>query len=112
MSQVPSFFSRIYHLLRVAILVHIFENSNQGQAAALELLFKRANSPTREQGQGGLGSRGGGAGDHDIERAMIQALEPLQHMLNFDELVSIRNDFNQTPAHFAVMFGYPNCSGD
>ena len=28
-------------------------------------------------------------------------------MPNFDELVSIRNDFNQTLAHFAVMFGYP-----
>ena len=28
-------------------------------------------------------------------------------MPNFDELVSITNDYNQTLAHFAVMFGYP-----
>ena len=47
------------------------------------------------------------ASDHDIERAMIQALEPLQNMANFDELVSITNDHNQTLAHFAVMFGHP-----
>ena len=38
---------------------------------------------------------------------MIQALESLQHTANFDGLVSIRNDFNQTLAHFAVMFVYP-----
>ena len=107
MSQAPSFFSCIYHPLRVAILIHILKNSNQEQAAALELLVKRANSPTREQGEGGQGSQGGGVSDHDIERAMIQALEPLQNMPNFNELVSITNDYNQTLAHFAVMFGYP-----
>ena len=45
--------------------------------------------------------------DHDIERAMIQALESLQHMPNFDELVSIRSDSNQILAHFSVMFGNP-----
>ena len=73
----------------------------------MELLVKRANSPTREQGEGGRGSQGGGVNDHDIERAMIQALEPLQDMPNFNELVSITNDYNQTLAHFAVMFGYP-----
>ena len=28
-------------------------------------------------------------------------------MANFDELVSITNDYNQTLAHFAVMFEYP-----
>ena len=28
-------------------------------------------------------------------------------MANFDELVSITNDYNQTLAHFAVTFGYP-----
>ena len=49
-------------------------------------------------------------GDHDIERAMIQALEPLQNMANFDALVSIANDYNQTLAHFAVSIR--DCSGD
>ena len=107
MNQPSSFCSRIYHQLRVAILVHILKNSHQEQAGALELPVKRANSLTRELGEGGRGSQGGGAGDHDIERAMIQALEPLQNMANFDELVSITNDYNQTLAHFAVMFGYP-----
>ena len=38
---------------------------------------------------------------------MVQALEPLQNMANFDELVSITNEHNETLAHFAVMFGYP-----
>ena len=37
---------------------------------------------------------------------MIQDLGPLHNMANFDELVSITNDSNQTLAHFAVMFGY------
>ena len=64
------------------------------------------NSSTREQGEGGRGSQGGGVSDHDIERAMNQALEPLQNMHNFDELVSIMNDYNETLTHFAVMFGY------
>ena len=89
------------------MLVHILKDSNHEQAAALELLVKRANSSTREQGEGSRGSQGGGASDHDIERAMIQALEPLQNMPNFNELVSTTNDCNQTLAHFAVMFGYP-----
>ena len=83
------------------------ENSNQEQAAALELLVKRANNPAREQGEGGQGSQGGGAGDHDIERAVMQALEPLQNMANVDELVFIMNHYNQTLAHFAATFGYP-----
>ena len=90
----------------MAILVHILETSNQEQAAALELLVKRANIPTREPGEGSRGGQGGGVGDHDIETAMIQALEPLQNMPNFRELVSITNDCNQTLAHFAVMFRY------
>ena len=73
----------------------------------MERLVERANSLSREQGEGGRGSQGGGVSDRDIERAMIQALEPLQNMANVDELVSIANDHNEILAHFAVMFGYP-----
>ena len=88
------------HPLRIATLVHILKNPNQEQAAALELLVKRANSPTRKQGEGGRGSQGGDVSDYDIERAMMQALKPLKNMANFDKLVSITNDYNQNPGPF------------
>jgi hypothetical protein len=90
----------------VATLVRILEVPNPEQAAALEVLMKRANSPTQEDGEGGRSGRGGGVDESDIEKAIIQALEPLQNRPNFHELVSMTNDYNQTLAHFAVLFGY------
>ena len=46
---------------------------------------------------------------HDeIETALIQALAPLQNTLDFGKLISKTNDYKQTLAHFAVLFGYTN----
>ena len=46
---------------------------------------------------------------HDeIETAIIQALAPLQSTLDFGERISKTNDYKQTLAHFAVLFGYTN----
>ena len=46
---------------------------------------------------------------HDeIETAIIQALTPLQNTLDFGGLISKTNDYKQTLAHFAVLFGYTN----
>jgi ankyrin repeat protein len=47
-----------------------------------------------------------GLSDSDIERAMIHVLEPLRKDGQFDELVSMTNDYNQTLAHFASLTGY------
>ena len=50
--------------------------------------------------------RDGEACDDEIETAIIQALAPLQNTLYSEELISKTNDYNQTLAHFAVLFGY------
>ena len=57
------------------------------------------------QNNGDRGQRGG-ISDDDIERAIIDALEPLQKLANFGELVSMTNNYNQTLAHFASLSGY------
>ena len=46
---------------------------------------------------------------HDeIEIAVIQSLAPLQNTPDFGQLISKTNDYKQTLAHFAVVFGYIN----
>ena len=46
------------------------------------------------------------ARDDEIETTMIQALAPLQNTPYFEQLISKTNDYNQTLAHFAVLFRY------
>ena len=49
---------------------------------------------------------GGEARDNEIETAMIQALASLQNTLYFEQLISKTDDYDQTLAHFAVLFRY------
>ena len=93
-------------LLRVSTLVRIFEVPNPQQVAVLEILMKEATSSSQEGGDRGQSDQRGGMTDNDIERAIICALEPLQKLADFDELVSMANDYNQTLAHFAGLSGY------
>ncbi len=93
-------------LLRVSTLVRILEVPNPQQAAVLEILMKEATSSSQEGGDRGQSDQRGGMSDSDIERAIIVALEPLQTLAIFDELVSMTNDYNQTLAHFAGLSGY------
>ena len=44
----------------------------------------------------------------EIETAIIQALTPLQNTVDFTERLSKTNDYKQTLAHFAILFGYTN----
>ena len=67
--------------------------------------MKEATS-SQEGGDRGQSDQRGGMSDSDIESAIIRALEPLQALANFDELVSMTNDYNQTLAHFASLSGY------
>jgi hypothetical protein len=92
-------------LLRVSTLVRILEVPNPQQAAVLEVLMKEATTSSQEDGDRGQGDQRG-MSDNDIERATIHALEPLQKLANFEELVSMTNDYNQTLAHFAGLSGY------
>ena len=100
------FFPAFTILLRVSTLVRILEVPNPQQAAVLEVLMKEATSSSQEGGDRGQSDQRGGMTDNDIERAIIRALEPLQTLANFDELVSMANDYNQTLAHFAGLSGY------
>jgi hypothetical protein len=66
---------------------------------------------TKERNLGRNGRRPLHRGDarHDkIETGIMQALDPLQNTLVFEELISTTNDYIQTLAHFAVLFGYTN----
>ena len=67
--------------------------------------MKEATSSSQEDGDRGQRDQRG-MSDIDIERAIIHALEPLQNLTNFGELVSMTNDYNQTLAHFASLSGY------
>jgi len=50
--------------------------------------------------------RGGEASHDEIEAAIIQALAPLHNAQDFGDIISETNDYKQTLAHFAVLFGY------
>ena len=68
--------------------------------------MKEATSSSQEDGSRGQHNQRGGMSDNDIERAIIHALEPLQKLANFGELVSMTNNYNQTLAHFAGLSAY------
>ena len=50
----------------------------------------------------------GAAQDNDIEIAITRALASLQNTSHLTSLISKTNDYGQTLAHFAVIFGYIN----
>ena len=91
---------------RLPVIIRIQEDCTPEVAAALDVLQKNLTRDSKRNGKRPM--REGGARDNEIETAIIQALEPLQDTLDFDELISKTNDYNQTLAHFAVLFGYIN----
>jgi len=96
-----------HEVARLPVIIRIQEDCTPEVAAALDILHKEMKKrnlkrdekrPLREEGT-----------RHDeIETAIIQALAPLQNTLDFGELISKTNDYKQTLAHFAVIFGYTN----
>ena len=76
-----------------------------------DILFDRSgagksNTKRNSERNGKRPRREGEARDDEIETSMIQALAPLHNTLYSEELISKTNDYNQTLAHFAVLFGY------
>ena len=98
----PSLFSRIYHPTQSGN-PHPRPRRLQSRASScLGTSCQKREHSHSGTWRGGRGGQGGGAGDHNIEGAMI--LEPLQNIRNPRELVSITNDCNQTLVHFTVLF--------
>jgi len=92
---------------RLPVIIRIQEDCTPDVAAALDVLHKDLKNRDNKR-NGKRPVREGGTRDDEIETAIIQALAPLQDTLVFKELISKTNDYNQTLAHFAVLFGYIN----
>jgi ankyrin repeat protein len=92
---------------RLPVIIRIQEDCTPEVASALDILHKEMKKRNLER-NGKRPQRGGETRDSEIETAIIQALAPLQNTLGFEELISKTNDYNQTLAHFAVLFGYIN----
>ena len=82
-------------------MIRILGESSPAIAAVLDHFSREAKR--KSEGNEKHAQRGGA---QDIETAIIQALAPLQNTLNFEGLISKTNDYDQTLAHFAVLFGY------
>ena len=88
-------------------MTRIQENCTPKVAAALDILHTEME--IRSLKRDGKRPLRGGEGRHDeIETAIIQTLAPLQGTQDFGEVISKTNDYKQTLAHFAVLFGYTN----
>jgi len=83
-------------------MLKIQDDCTPEDAAKLHKALKRFESKRNEKRP----MREGETRDDETETAIIQALALLQDTLNFEELISKTNDYNQTLAHFAVLFGY------
>ena len=92
---------------RLPIIIRIQEDCTPEVAAALDVLRNEMKNRNLTR-NGKRPMRRGEASQDEIETAIIQALAPLQDTLNFEEVISKTNDYNQTLAHFAVFFGYTN----
>jgi len=96
-----------HEVSRFPVIIRIQENCTPEVAAALNILhdeMKKRNLKRNEKQP----MRGEETQQEEIETAIIQALAPLQNTLDFGEIISKTNDYKQTLAHFAVLFGYTN----
>ena len=91
---------------RLTVVIRIQEGCTPQVATALDVLHKRIKKRNRPRNV--KQPQRGGARDGDIEAAIIQALAPFHITVEFKGLISQTNDYNQTLAHFAVLFGYTN----
>ena len=92
---------------RLPVIIRIQEDCTPEVAAALDILHKEMKKRNLKR-NGKRPLRAEETRHDEIETAIIQALAPLQNTLDFGELISKTNDYKQTLAHFAVLFGYTN----
>ena len=88
------------------VIIRILGESSPEVAAVLDVLSKEVKKHT-SKGDGKRAQRGA-AQDNDIEIAITRALASLQNTSHLTSLISKTNDYGQTLAHFAVIFGYIN----
>ena len=72
----------------------------------LQALLTALHGPQVNRGLRGE-SRGGKAQDDPIETDLMEALSCLQDRLNFHQIVSTTNAYNQTLAHLSIFYSYP-----
>ena len=94
-------------VFRLPVIIRIQEDCTPEVAAALDILHKEMKKRTLKRNEK-RPLRGEDTRHDEIENALIQALAPLQNTLDFGELISKTNDYKQTLAHFAILFGYTN----
>ena len=92
---------------RLPVIIRIQEDCTPEVAAALDILHKEMKKRNLKT-KGKRPLRGGETQHDEIETAIIQALAPHQNTPDFGTLISKTNDYKQTLAHFAVLFGYAN----
>ena len=97
--------TRSHDVSRLPAIIRIQEDCTPEIADALDIIHKWMKSRNSER-NGKRPLREGEACDDEIETAMIQALVLLQNTLYLQELISKTVDYNQTLAHFTVLFGY------
>ena len=88
-------------------MIRIQENCTPKVAAALDILHKEMEIRNLKR-DGKRPLRGGEERHDETETAIIQTLAPLQGTQDFGEVISKTNDYKQSLAHFAVLFGYTN----
>jgi ankyrin repeat protein len=90
---------------RLPVFVRILKDCTPEVASALGIIFKDIEKRKLENGKQ---PQRGEIGDSEIETVIIQALAPFQNTPGFEGFISKTNDYNQTLAHCAILFGYTN----
>ena len=92
---------------RLPVIIRIQEDCTPEVAAALDTLHKEMKKRNLKRNEKQLLC--GEETRHDeIELEIFQILAPLRNTPDFGEHISKTNDYKQTLAHFAVVFGYIN----
>ena len=93
-----------HEVSRLSVIVGIYTPEVGTALDILHKEVKRRNLRRNEKQP----LRGEDTRQDEIETAIIQALAPLQNTLDFGERLSKTNEYKQTLAHFAILFGYTN----
>jgi hypothetical protein len=95
-----------HKVFKSPVIDHIQEYCAPKVSFALNILHEEMK---RNLGRNGKRPLQRGEARHDeVETVTMQALDPLQNTLVFEELILKTNDYIQTPAHSAVLSGYTN----
>ena len=96
-----------HEVVRLPVIIRIQEDCAPEVAAGLDIFHKEINKRKSKRNEK-RPLHGDSTRHAEIETALIQALAPLQNTLDFGGLISKTNDYKQTLAHFAVLYGYSN----